>query len=188
MLGTGEEHDNRRSDGPPQKRARDEKYAIPTMEEASLLRETEGKLFEGNLLRLEVEELLTEVRVDHGKKSVKALEVCVTHRGREQGGTACPTRKCRQQGFPSLNQAVNADNPAGQLGPYIDCGVVAGFWFVRLQFSVVEDVDVFLSAMASPACVTAVDAPSLGEDAACTHALHVPLLCIPSLLAAFPEH
>ncbi|CAB1097889.1 unnamed protein product [Ectocarpus sp. CCAP 1310/34] len=59
---------------PPQKRARDAKYAIPTMEEASLLRETEGKLFEGNLLRLEVEELLGEVRLDHGKKSVKALE------------------------------------------------------------------------------------------------------------------
>eukprot|EP00903_Cladosiphon_okamuranus_P015535 g14342.t1 len=62
------------NDSPPYKRARDEKYAIPTMEEAALLRETEGKLFEGNLLRLEVEELLTEVRVDHGKKSVKALE------------------------------------------------------------------------------------------------------------------
>lgn len=60
---------------PPQKRARDAKYAIPTMAEASLLRETEGKLFEGNLLRLEVEELLGEVRVDYGKKSVKALEV-----------------------------------------------------------------------------------------------------------------
>ncbi|CAM9702895.1 unnamed protein product, partial [Ectocarpus sp. 13 AM-2016] len=60
---------------PPQKRARDAKYAIPTMEEASLLRETEGKLFEGNLLRLEVEELLGEVRLDHGKKGVKALEV-----------------------------------------------------------------------------------------------------------------
>ncbi len=69
--------DEERYDGPPLKkaRARDEKYAIPTMEEASLLRETEGKLFEGNLLRLEVEELLAEVRVDHGKKSVKALEV-----------------------------------------------------------------------------------------------------------------
>lgn len=81
MPGSGEEHaDNRRvstaNDGPPQKRARDAKYAIPTMEEASLLRETEGRLFEGNLLRLEVDELLTEVRVDHGKKSVKALEVC----------------------------------------------------------------------------------------------------------------
>lgn len=60
---------------PPQKRTRDAKYAIPTMEEACLLRETEGKLFEGNLLRLEVEELLGAVRVDHGKKSVKALEV-----------------------------------------------------------------------------------------------------------------
>lgn len=45
------------------------------MAEASLLRETEGKLFEGNLLRMEVEELLGEVRVDYGKKSVKALEV-----------------------------------------------------------------------------------------------------------------
>lgn len=45
------------------------------MEEASLLRETEGKLFEGNLLRLEVEELVREVRLDHGKKTVKALEV-----------------------------------------------------------------------------------------------------------------
>eukprot|EP00904_Undaria_pinnatifida_P007744 jgi/Undpi1/409/HiC_scaffold_1.g00405.m1 len=66
--------DEERGGGPPQKRARDAKYAIPTMEEACLLRETEGKLFDGNLLRLEVEELLTEVRVDHGKKSVKALE------------------------------------------------------------------------------------------------------------------
>lgn len=45
------------------------------MEEASLLRETEGKLFEGNVLRLEVEELLEEVRVDYGKRSVKLLEV-----------------------------------------------------------------------------------------------------------------
>ncbi|CAM9137789.1 unnamed protein product, partial [Hapterophycus canaliculatus] len=53
---------------PPQKRARDAKYAIPTMEESALLRETEGRLFEGNLLRLEVEELLGEVRVDYGKK------------------------------------------------------------------------------------------------------------------------
>eukprot|EP00752_Nemacystus_decipiens_P010134 g9031.t1 len=74
----GDEHADRqgsRADhGPPQKRARDEKYSIPSTEEASLLRETEGKLFEGNLLRLEVEELLAEVRVDHGKKSVKALE------------------------------------------------------------------------------------------------------------------
>ena len=70
--------DEERGGGPPQKRARDAKYAIPTMEEACLLRETEGKLFDGNLLRLEVEELLTEVRVDHGKKSVKALEVRVT--------------------------------------------------------------------------------------------------------------
>jgi len=69
--------DEERDDGPPLKKAkaRDDKYAIPTMEEASLLRETEGKLFEGNLLRLEVEELLAEVRVDHGKKSVKSLEV-----------------------------------------------------------------------------------------------------------------
>lgn len=62
-------------DGPPQKKARDAKYAIPTMEETCLLRETEGKLFEGNLLRLEVDELLGEVRVDHAKKAVKALEV-----------------------------------------------------------------------------------------------------------------
>lgn len=54
---------------------RDAKYAIPTMEEASLLRETEGKLFQGNLLRLEVEELLGEVRLDYTKKSVKATEV-----------------------------------------------------------------------------------------------------------------
>lgn len=61
--------------GPPQKKMRDTKYAIPTMEEASLLRETEGKLFQGNLLRLEVEELLEEVRLDYGKKSVKATEV-----------------------------------------------------------------------------------------------------------------
>lgn len=66
---------NANEGAPPQKRARDAKYAIPTMAEASLLRETEGKLFEGNLLRLEVEELLGEVRVDYGKKSVKALEV-----------------------------------------------------------------------------------------------------------------
>lgn len=75
----GNASDSRRStnahDGPPQKRTRDAKYAIPTMEEAALLRETEGKLFEGNLLRLEVEEMLGEVRVDYGKKSVKALEV-----------------------------------------------------------------------------------------------------------------
>lgn len=63
------------SSRPPQKRARDAKYAMPTMEEARLLRETEGKLFEGNLLRLEVEELLGEVRVDYGRKSVKATEV-----------------------------------------------------------------------------------------------------------------
>lgn len=78
MLWTGEEHADKRrgsNDGPPQKRTRDANYAVPTMEEASLLRETEGKLFEGNLLRLEVEELLKEVRVDHGKKNVKALEV-----------------------------------------------------------------------------------------------------------------
>lgn len=67
------------SDGPPHKRSRDAKYAIPTMEEACLLRETEGKLFEGNLFRLEVEELLGEVRVDHAKKSVKALEVRDAH-------------------------------------------------------------------------------------------------------------
>lgn len=40
-----------------------------------MLRETEGKLFQGNLLRLEVEELLGEVRVDYGKKSVKSIEV-----------------------------------------------------------------------------------------------------------------
>lgn len=97
VIGTGEGHADRRGssandDGRPQKRARDEKYAIPTMEEASLLRETEGKLFEGNLLRLEVEELLTEVRVDHGKKSVKALEVCT----RESAGwTGRTTRKPR---------------------------------------------------------------------------------------------
>ncbi|CAN0213761.1 unnamed protein product, partial [Ectocarpus sp. 12 AP-2014] len=71
----GVDADGGEGDGaPPQKRARDAKYAIPTMEEASLLRETEGKLFEGNLLRLEVEELLGEVRLDHSKKSVKALE------------------------------------------------------------------------------------------------------------------
>ena len=71
----GDEGRGSKDGGPPQKRARDAKYAIPTMEEACLLRETEGKLFDGNLLRLEVEELLSEVRVDHGKKSVKALEV-----------------------------------------------------------------------------------------------------------------
>lgn len=77
MPDEDEERGTADDDGPPLKkaRARDAKYAIPTMEEASLLRETEGKLFEGNLLRLEVEELLAEVRVDHGKKSVKALEV-----------------------------------------------------------------------------------------------------------------
>lgn len=76
----GNASDSRRNTGaidgaPPQKRARDAKYAIPTMEEAALLRETEGRLFEGNLLRLEVEELLGEVKVDYGKKSIKALEV-----------------------------------------------------------------------------------------------------------------
>lgn len=61
--------------GPPKKRTRDDKYAIPTMEEGRLLRESEGQLSRGNLLRLETEELLGEVRVDHGKKSVKAIEV-----------------------------------------------------------------------------------------------------------------
>lgn len=40
-----------------------------------MLRETEGKLFESNVLRLEVEELLEEVRVDYDKRSVKLLEV-----------------------------------------------------------------------------------------------------------------
>lgn len=71
------------------------------MEEASLLRETEGKLFEGNLFRLEVEELLTEVRVDHGKKSVKALEVREREERGELGGTGIPSRRENVvQGFP----------------------------------------------------------------------------------------
>ena len=77
VNGLGGSHDRRGGEEgrPPQKRARDAKYAIPTMEEACLLRETEGNLFEGNVLRLEVEELLGEVRVDYGKRTVKALEV-----------------------------------------------------------------------------------------------------------------
>ncbi|CAM9241740.1 unnamed protein product, partial [Discosporangium mesarthrocarpum] len=61
-------------EGPPRKRTRgDERYAIPTPEEASKLRETEG-LFHSNLLVLEVEELLKEVRVDHSKKSISRLQ------------------------------------------------------------------------------------------------------------------
>lgn len=73
---TGGDVDDCSTGGPPQKRIRNAKYAIPTMEEACLLRETEGKLFQGNLLQLEVEELLGEVRLDYSKKSVKATEVC----------------------------------------------------------------------------------------------------------------
>lgn len=52
------------------------------------MRETEGKLFEGNLLRLETEELLREVRVEYGKKSVKALEVRMIP-GWDQAGKHC---------------------------------------------------------------------------------------------------
>lgn len=58
-----------------QKRARDERYAVPTMEEGRLLRESESEPFKGNLLRLEVEELLQEVRVNYNSKSVRATEV-----------------------------------------------------------------------------------------------------------------
>lgn len=76
------------------------------MAEASLLRETEGRLFEGNLLRLEVEELLGEVRVDYGKKSVKALEVREWAGRMDGGGGEC---RCSIGLFP-FRFVVIADN------------------------------------------------------------------------------
>ncbi|CAM9356162.1 unnamed protein product [Chrysoparadoxa australica] len=68
-AGNGQRDEDARS----RKRPRSGKFALPTAQESAHLRKTED-LVKTNLLKLEVEELLKEVQVDHDKKSIKVLE------------------------------------------------------------------------------------------------------------------